>query len=757
MSTLGRNRTRTNKLEATTGIVPQTGDAIDFLEALHPGGPWHLVAIKDGVIKGQTYDQVDPMKRRIDELQGAFNIYVHVNELGSVPPKGKATKADVILARYLHVDVDDPRGETLERLRAFRPPPTVITNSGGGYQAFWKLVEPSSELNQVEDCNKRLAKQLGGDNCHNIDRIMRVPGTINVLSKKKIERGRIPALAYVEEVDWSRAYSLGDFPTNGKISDSLTVAALPDDVPKISIDNLPPAIDEFTKTLLREGDDPSAPRESSKPHFKSRSETVWRVVHELVRAGCDDITIAGAILNPALKISASILDKPNPKKYAFKQITSARAAVESDFPDISKDGRLRPSLPNTKVALIRMDVTSRYDEFKQRYTINGYQLENYVGEVSDPALLRLRELVHENFGFDPPTETVLTAVQTLANHSRFHPVRDYLDGLRWDGVERLDTWLIDYGGAEDKPFTRAIGAVLLVAAVRRVRRPGSKFDELVIFESGQGTNKSQALRVLAVEPEWFSDDLPLGLSARETIEVLSGHWIVEASELQGIRKSEIEKIKAFLSRDTDRARTAYARTVTEARRQCVVVGTTNSEQYLRDLTGNRRFWPVRIECFDLVKLELDRDQLWAEAAQREMKGASIRLPEELWPAAEIEQLERVAENPFTSVLEHVLREKDVMINGVWVEGPPLEGKLTSEDAWTAVGLRVAQRSQQNMELLGHAMKQLGWTRKRLRVGQSGRSYMYVKGPEPYRRIAVYADDSGGPAWASYEKEPKPNY
>jgi predicted P-loop ATPase len=212
-------------------------------------------------------------------------------------------------------------------------------------------------------------------------------------------------------------------------------------------------------------------------------------------------------------------------------------------------------------------------------------------------------LVYERFGFDPTTQIVYTAVQTLANHHRCHPVRDYLDGLVWDGVKRIDNWLTVYGGADENEYTQAVGALVLMAAVRRVRQPGCKFDEILVLENlEQGNNKSSALQVLAVEREWFSDNLPLGLTAKETIEALSGHWIVEVSELQGMRKSDIDKVKAFASRDTDRARMAYDRAVTEARRQCVIIGTTNNEQYLRDRSGNRRFWPVRIKRFDLEAL-----------------------------------------------------------------------------------------------------------------------------------------------------------
>jgi hypothetical protein len=717
-------------------LSSRTDDAVAFLEQFHPGGPWHLVAIKDGTIIGQTFTGPDAMRPWLDKRQGNSNLYFHVNRLRRKPRKGKATKQDVTEAEYLHVDVDDLRPETLERLRNHQPAPTAIINSGGGYQGFWKLVEPSGNLDRVESCNKVLATLFGGDNCHNIDRIMRVPGTVNVLSKKKIERGRAPALAFVVDADWSRSYTLEQFAGSNNVTALPATETAPAEVPLLGVDDVS-SLDDDTKTLLSLGDDQERLRGSTKPRYKSRSEALFGAVTRLVRADCDDLTIAGLILNPKLKISESVLDKPKPKAYAFKQITAARqkVAAPSFFPDLTKEGRPRATLANTKVAIRLLEVDCRYDSFKLRYLTNGHQLESFVGEVSDPALLRLRELVYERYGFDPTTETVMTAVQTLANHARFHPVCDYLNSVKWDGVARIDNWLTIYGGAEDKPFVRAVGALLLVAAVRRVRRPGCKFDELVVLESGQGTNKSSALQVLAVTPEWFSDNLPLGLSARETIEALSGHWIVEASEMQGMRKSEVERVKAFLSRDTDRARTAYARTVTEARRQCVVVGTTNSDEYLRDLTGNRRFWPVRVERFDLEGLTRDRDQLWAEAAAREAIGASIRLPEELWQAAASEQQQREIENPFVPVLDITLREKGEMLEGEWVEGKMMQGKIATEDLWAILQLLPKQRAQQHFEWLARAMKRLGWERARLRIGGE-LSYHYVRGEPPYRRITV---------------------
>ena len=335
-------------------------------------------------------------------------------------------------------------------------------------------------------------------------------------------------------------------------------------------------------------------------------------------------------------------------------------------------------------------------------------------------------------------------------------MRDYLDGLQWDGVARIDTWLTTYGGVEDKRICARGGSAgvdggsATSAPTRlQVRR------NIGARKSRQGNNRSSALQMLAVKPEWFSDNLPLGASAKETIEALSGHWILEASELQGMRKGEIDKVKAFLSRDTDRARMAYDRAVTEARRQCVIIGTTNSERYLRDLTGNRRFWPVRAGRFDLDTLKRDRDQLWAEASAREASGASIRLPERLWLMAAAEQRERVVENPFISVLDSVLREKDGMKDGEWVDGKPMEGKVAAEDVWAIVGVRPGHRSQQHFERLGDAMKQLGWERVNLRAGSGMRAYFYTRGPKPYNRITVVlvGNKDGTPPVpnASYDK------
>jgi predicted P-loop ATPase len=169
-----------------------------------------------------------------------------------------------------------------------------------------------------------------------------------------------------------------------------------------------------------------------------------------------------------------------------------------------------------------------------------------------------------HFRFKPAKDLLRTALSDAARVNSFHPVRDYLAGLQWDGVKRIDTWLSEYGGAEDTEYTRAVGALMLIAAVRRVRIPGCKFDEMVVLENEQqGTNKSSTLATLAVRDDWFSDDLPLYIRGKEIVESLRGRWIIEAAELSGMRRADIEHLKAFLSRQTDRARMVYDRIVTE--------------------------------------------------------------------------------------------------------------------------------------------------------------------------------------------------
>jgi predicted P-loop ATPase len=211
------------------------------------------------------------------------------------------------------------------------------------------------------------------------------------------------------------------------------------------------------------------------------------------------------------------------------------------------------------------------------------------------------------------------SVGAVAREIRVHPVRDWLDTLTWDGTPRIETWTSTYLGAAPTPFHHTIGALWLISAVARIYRPGVKADHMLILEGPQGARKSTALKVLAGE-DWFTDELP-ELGSKDAAIHMQGIWIVEIAELDAIGRAEVSRIKAFLTRTTDRFRPPYGRYTVEVPRQCIFAGTVNPDTYLRDETGNRRFWPLRCGTIDIAALARDREQLWAEAAERFRAGA----------------------------------------------------------------------------------------------------------------------------------------
>ncbi|MEM0988686.1 MAG: primase-helicase family protein, partial [Pseudomonadota bacterium] len=269
---------------------------------------------------------------------GRQNIYFTVNPVRH-PVNKKPKKEDMRGMAALHVDVDPRAGEELapereraERvLREFDPPPTVIIDSGGGFQGFWlldeEIVTDGSEERaaEVEAYNLQLEVLLQGDSCHNIDRIMRLPGTVNVPNERKRKKGRVEALARVVDEDWSRVYPISRFTAAPRVQSSsgggaATEVRLSGNLPRLeSLDDLPDAVTARTKMLIVNGDDPDDPT-----RYPSRSEVLFAVLCELVRAGVDDDTIAAVIMDPDHGISAHVLEQPRSQQYAARQIQQAR-------------------------------------------------------------------------------------------------------------------------------------------------------------------------------------------------------------------------------------------------------------------------------------------------------------------------------------------------------------------------------------------------------------------------------------------------
>jgi len=427
---------------------------------------------------------------------------------------------------------------------------------------------------------------------------------------------------------------------------------------------------------------------------------MWADLCGRVRAGNTDEELRAWLLDREGPHAEHVFDQSDQQRYVNRQIARAREAVATNW-ERDGNGRIIVQSPqNVRVALAQLGIGLRYDAFADRMLIEGPV--RYGSVVTEAALVAMRMDVIERFGFRPSKDFFWDAVSDAARRNTFHPVRDHLEALSWDGQSRLDTWLIDYAGAEDSAYVRAVSALPLIAAVRRVRQPGCKFDEMLILEGEQGTGKSSALEVLAGDAEFFSDEFQLGMSSQKMLEATSGVWLGEIAEMAGMRKSEVEAVKATVSRRTDRARKAYDRTVSEVPRQCVFFGTTNSSQYLVDPTGNRRFWPVAIQRFRLDELRAVRDQLWAEAAAREARGESIRLAPALWPRAAAEQEKRRVEDPWVTLLADVLGD--------------MEGKIPAATVWDEiVQVPPASRTQNHNDRLGNAMRQLGWTRIKRRI------------------------------------------
>ena len=273
-------------------------------------------------------------------------------------------------------------------------------------------------------------------------------------------------------------------------------------------------------------------------------------------------------------------------------------------------------------------------------------------DSDDAALRHYLERVYNISG----KEKIFDAVNVVAKANSFHPVKEYLGGCVWDGVPRVETLLIDYLGAEDNAYTRAVTRKTLTAAVARVYNPGVKFDYMLTLRGRQGIGKSAILAKLG--GEWFSDTFGT-MQGKEAYEQAIGVWIVEVGELAGMRKAEAETIKQYITKQKDRFRPAYGRRSEEFPRQCIFIGTTNEQTFLRDATGNRRFWVVDTPNEPSLDLWSDLTPetvrlIWAEAVEIYLKGEELFLPREIEKMARDIQETYEEENPRAGIIADYL-------------------------------------------------------------------------------------------------------
>lgn len=334
-------------------------------------------------------------------------------------------------------------------------------------------------------------------------------------------------------------------------------------------------------------------------------------------------------------------------------------------PIMDVDGQLRPlkTLKNYKAALVHCPKLAgriRLNQFSGRISVDGelpWARPGNPRDWTDSDTVNLRIFLEPHMGKISKDDAV-SAIKSCAGEQAFHPVREYLLGLSWDGTARLDNLLIDYLGAGDTQYTRAVTRKAIVAAVARVMRPGCKYDTMLVLIGSQGRHKSTLLAIMG--GEWFSASLRT-FDRKEAMETIQGTWINEVAEMQAMAKSEVDAVKAFISNTSDYYRASYGQFAEDHPRQCVFFGTTNSRECLTDRTGGRRFWTVDIDQQERRKdvfqdLLSERDQIWAEAVAMWQAGEPLHLPVDLEQVARIEQEEHRQAHPWEGLIQDFLEQ-----------------------------------------------------------------------------------------------------
>lgn len=351
---------------------------------------------------------------------------------------------------------------------------------------------------------------------------------------------------------------------------------------------------------------------------------------------------------------------------------------------------------------------------------------------TDMALLRV--YLSEKHGATFAQINIEHGVLRVANQRSFHPVREYLEGLTWDGEPRLEYWLGSYldatRHADDtlRQYVYTVGPMWLTAAVARIFEPGCKFDNVLILEGEQGVGKSTALAILG--GDWFSDT-PFKIGEKDGFQALQGNWLVELAELENFSGVDSSRAKAFFSSAEDDYRPSYGRRNQKFARQCVFAGTTNQREYLKDSTGNRRYWPVRVHKLDREGLARDRDQLWAEACTAYRSGAAyyLKADDPRWLTFRLEQELREVGDPWEAAIESWLRTRDAFLQERFTLFDVLERALMVDVN------RMDRRAMATR--VGIILNRLGFDKRRdsTRSGRAAGGYYYVERVRPTQNPA----------------------
>lgn len=367
-----------------------------------------------------------------------------------------------------------------------------------------------------------------------------------------------------------------------------------------------------------------------------------------------------------------------------------------------------------------------YDQFKQSciyMKAPHWGTDADIGrELQDRDDTNIRLFLSKEWKVETSENTIASIVTTLAFENAFHPVRRYLQGLKWDGKSRLDTWLVDYMGAtDDSKYLTQVGRKTLVGAVARVMKPAIKWDYMLILEGAQGLGKSRTVKALASE-DWFVDNLG-DIENKDVVQSMRGRWIIEIGELATMDRASSNALKNFISREFDVNRQAYGRRSQQYDRQCIFIGTTNENEYLKDATGARRFWPVNCTKSEVQKITEDRDQLWAEAYYLFANGEALYIDDkEVIDISKQVQGSKFVVDQIQDKIKAALKGK----GGVPIKDPE---KFTFDELWSALDFGAGNIGRIPdlfiQKRIKHALTFLGYTQRRLRGPESERYQYFI--------------------------------
>lgn len=398
--------------------------------------------------------------------------------------------------------------------------------------------------------------------------------------------------------------------------------------------------------------------------------------------------------------------------------------------ECDRHGKTLPSLKNAVHILTHAPAFKdalRMDLFQNRIMVTKpLPWRDSLSEWTENDTVHLRCYLSTECDVEFGMLNIEHAVISVAQQAGFHPVRDYFNALTWDGTPRVPYWLgmyLDatrYSAQEHREYVYSVGAMWLVAAVARVFEPGCKFDNVLILEGSQGIGKSTAMSILA--GDWYLDT-PFPLGDKDGYQALAGVLIGELSELDNFSSVESTRSKAFFSSGVDRYRPPYGRTVQAFARQCVFVGTTNEHEYLKDSTGNRRYWPVRVHQLDRDALMADRDQLWAEAVHLYRQGFKYYLPADhpLLPVFEAEQAIRSITDPWELAIADWLGDPT---------NPARDCCTQFQLLKSAIGVDTNRMDQRSMSTrVGKIMRRLGYKKIEATTREQRRKGRFVYVPD----------------------------